>query len=571
MSTKRRNFRVTFAVTALLLLAVSVLLTDVLGGFGGARVDLTSERLYTMAPAAKNILKGLKAPVQVKLYITGAAAMPTELKTLERDVTDKLRDYAQASGGMIQFSVHDPQDDEALQGQLGERGIQPFQVQSIDKDEIGVKLIWSAMTVAYKDRPEEVMPQILPQSLATFEYDLISRVYRLTRDSDPKVALVAPLQEIDPQVAMQYLQRGMQPPEPVDVYTSIAQYLQQEHYQVERVSLTADSRIPADADALLVLNPSGFDERQAFEINRAISNGVNALIAVQLHTYGYQPAMRGGFTISGASQTSGLESVLGAFGVAVDTRHLLDASHETLAVPRTQNIGGMRFQTNEPVRLPVQVKVTEAQMNQDSPLSNRIANLLYLWGSALDLDGSVIGGNGLTSTVLFTASDRAWRAPFTDGLLPGSLFAPDGKQIEPKLPLAVLLEGRFPDAFAGRPTPAWPAPAGGEAAAPAAFDAPAPLRAETARVAVIGCAKMFDDMGLQAGQNALLLLNAVDALTHGEEMISIRSKALTQRVIRPVDDGEKLFYRLFAAVLVPAALAVFGLLRAAKRRKEAAR
>ncbi len=569
MSTKRRNFRVTFAVTALLLLAVSVLLTDVLGGFGGARVDLTSERLYTMAPAAKDILKGLKAPVQVKLYITGAAAMPTELKTLERDVTDKLRDYAQASGGMIQYSIHDPQDDEDLQGKLSERGIQPFQVQSIEKDEIGVKLIWSAMTVAYKDRPEEIMPQVLPQSLATFEYDLISRVYRLTRDRDPKVALIAPLQEIDPQTAMQYLQRGMQPPEPVDVYTSIAQYLQQEHYQVERVSLTPDSRIPADADALLVLNPSGFDERQAFEINRAISNGTNTLIAVQLHTYGYQPGMRGGFTISGASQTSGLESVLGAFGVTVDTRHLLDASHETLAVPRTQNVGGMRFQTNEPVRLPVQVKVTETQMNQDSPLGNRIANLLYLWGTALDLDTARLGTNGLTSTVLFTASERAWRAPFTDGMLPGSLFSPEGKQIEPRLPLAVLLEGTFPDAFAGRPTPVWPtAP---DAAVSPAQDTPTPLRGDEARVAVIGCAKMFDDMGLQAGQNALLLLNAVDALTHGEEMISIRSKALTQRVIRPVDDGEKLFYRLFAAVLVPVALAAFGLLRAAKRRKEAAR
>ncbi|MBA4377898.1 MAG: hypothetical protein C0395_04485 [Gemmatimonas sp.] len=571
MSTKRRNFRVTFAVTALLLLAASVLLTDVLGGFGGARVDLTSERLYTMAPAAKDILKGLKAPVQVKLYITGAASMPTELKTLERDVTDKLRDYAQASDGMIQYSIHDPQDDEDLQGKLAERGIQPFQVQSIEKDEIGVKLIWSAMTVAYKDRPEEVLPQVLPQSLATFEYDLISRVYRLTRDRDPKVALVAPLQEVDPQLAMQYLQRGMQPPEPTDVFTSIAQYLQQEHYQVERVSLTADSRIPADADALLVLNPSGFDERQAFEINRAISNGVNALIAVQLHTYGYQPGMRGGFTISGASQTSGLESVLGAFGVTVDTRHLLDASHETLAVPRTQNIGGMRFQTSEPVRLPVQVKVTETQMNQDSPLSNRIASLLYLWGSALDLDTATMSANGLTSTVLFTGSERAWRAPFTEGLLPGSLFAPEGKQIEPRLPLAVLLEGSFPDAFAGRPTPAWPAATTDGAVAPPAVDAVTPLRAGKARVAVVGCAKMFDDMGLQAGQNALLLLNAVDALTHGEDMISIRSKALTQRVIRPVDDGEKLLFRLFAAVLVPAALAAFGLLRAAKRRKEAAR
>ena len=43
--------------------------------------------------------------------------------------------------------------------------VQPFQVQSIEKDEMGIKLIWSAITIAYKDKPEETLPQALIETL----------------------------------------------------------------------------------------------------------------------------------------------------------------------------------------------------------------------------------------------------------------------------------------------------------------------------------------------------------------------------------------------------------------------
>ncbi|HPF35331.1 MAG TPA: GldG family protein [Candidatus Krumholzibacteria bacterium] len=570
MSGKRRTFRLTFAATALLLLAGSFLLTRFTGDLSGARADLTSERLYTMSPSAKTILGDLKVPVQVKLYVTGEDQMPTELKTLERDVTDKLRDYASASDGMIQFSVHDPQDDEEMQDALTQRGIRPFQVQSIDKDEIGVKLIWSAMTIAYKDKPEEVIPQVLPQSLANLEYELVSRVYRLTRDRQPVVALVAPKQEVDQQTAMMYLQQGMQPPEPVDVYTGVAQILQQEHYTVRRVKLTANFRIPEDADALVVLNPHGLDARQAFEINRALSNGLNTLLAVQLHAYDYQPGPRGDFIVSGASQTTGLEDMLAGLGVTVDTRHLCDESNQMLSVPRTQNVGGLRFQTNEPVRKPIQIWVNESTINQDAPMTGRIANLLYLWGTALETDGDVLASHGLEQEVLFTASDRAWRVPFQDGMVPGSAFNASGKSMEPGLPLAVRLSGEFPDTFNATGAPAWAAAPGAEAPDPA-DDRIAPLAPAAAQLVVVGCAKMFDDMALQAGQNPLLLINAVDNMVHGDDLVSIRSKILTQRVIRPVSDREKLAFRIFVTALVPCLIAAYGLFRAAARRKEVTR
>ncbi len=573
MNLQRRNFRLTFTAAVLMFLALSFLLTDLTSDLTGARVDLTSERLYTMSPSAKNILGELKVPIQIKFYVTGEGQMPTDLKNLERDITDKLQDYSSASGGMLEFSVHNPQDDEDMQTSLSQRGIRPFQVQSIEKDEIGVKLVWSAMTIAYKDLPEEVLPQVLPQSVATLEYEIVSRVYRLTRDSTPVVTLVAPLQQVDQQTAMMYLQQGMQPPEPVDMYAGVAQLLQQEYYEVRRIDLTRDSRIPEDTDVLLVLNPHDFNERQAFEINRAVSNGVNTVIAVQNHQYDYQPGQRGGFTISAASQSSGLESMLAGFGVTVDTRHLCDSSHQVLSVPRTQNVGGLRFQTNEPVRLPVQVWVTEPQMNQDAPISGRIANLLYLWGTALDLDTATMATHELESEVLFASSAQSWRSEFNNGVVPGSVFNAASNSIESSMPLAVQITGRFPDTFAGREIPEWPA----APVDPAAEDTGpqpdpiSPMNDADAKLVVVGCAKMFDDMALQAGQNPLLLLNAVDAMAHGDELISIRSKILTQRVIRPVSDKEKMGYRVMIMAMVPCLLAAFGLYRAGSRRKEVSR
>jgi len=573
MTSKRRNFRVTFAVAVVLLLAAAVLLTGVLGNLQGIRADLTTDRLYTMSPSAKKILGELQAPVQVKFYITGTEDMPTELKTLERDVSDKLRDYARASDGMVEYSVHNPQDDEEMQTSLGSRGIRPFQVQSIDKDERSIKLIWSAMTIAYKDHPEEVLPQVLPQSLTTLEYELLSRVFRLTRERQPKVALVAPLQQVDQQVAMMYLQQGMQPPEPQDTYTQVVQLLEQEHYLVERVDLTADSRIPGDADVMLVLNPTDFNARQAFEINRALSNGMNTIIAVQAHEYGYQPGMRDAYSVTGSPRTTGLEKMLAGLGVTVSQDHLMDSSCQVLSVPRTQNIGGMRFQTNEPVRLPIQVQVTDTQMSRDAAISNRIAALLYLWGSALELDESVLAEHELARTVLFTSSNETWTEPFTEGVMAGSLFSPQGKELRPHLPLAAEFTGRFPDTFGGGEPPAWPdaAPTSPEETGPAPADPVAPLMLEEARLVVVGCAKMFDDMAVGAGHNSLFLLNAVDGLAHGEDLVAIRSKILTQRVIRPVSDGEKVVFRFLTVALIPVLLVIFGLMRANNRRKEAAR
>jgi ABC-2 type transport system permease protein len=574
MNSKRRNFRITFAVSVVLLTAIAFFLISVLDNLPGARIDMTSNKLFTMSPAAARILKDLQVPVQVKLYITSEDKMTTQMRNLERDITEQMRNFEQVAEGMLEFQVFYPQNDEDMQKTLTDKGIRPFQVQSIEKDEMGIKLIWSAITIAYKDKPEEVMPQVLPQSLFTLEQDIIGPVYRLTREKAPKVAVFGPKKQVDQQLAMMYMQQGMQPPEPTEQFAQLSQLMTQGHYEAVPIELTEASPVPEDADALIVMAISPLNPRQVYEINRTLRRGVPVVMGVQAHEYGYTPAQRGGWTIDGQGVATGLEPMLAEFGLTVSEDHFMDTASEVINLPREVNLGGLRMQTQEPVQLPIQIRVTEAQMNQDSPLVNRIGAIFYLWGTPVISDKDKLASHDLTADDLIFSSDNVWTEPWVNGPVTGAMISPEGKTMKGAQPLAVLVEGIFPDTFAGGEVPAWP-----QAADPAATDdplsqvqaTPPPVDPQPGKLFLIGNAKMFDDNILGAGQNALLLLNAVDFLAGSRELLDIRSKTLTQRVLKPVEANGKRAWRFIAVLLVPIIMAVFGIMRASMRRKEAAR
>jgi len=575
MNSKRRNFRITFALSAVLLAAIAFFLVSVLDNLPSARIDMTSNKLFTMSPAAVKILKDLQVPVQVKLYITPEGKMSTQMRNLERDITEQMRNFEQVADGMLEFQVFNPQNDEEMQKTLTAKGIRPFQVQSIEKDEMGIKLIWSAITIAYKDKPEEVLPQVLPQNLFTLEQDIIGPVYRLTREKAPRIAVFGPKKPVDQQLAMMYLQQGMQPPEPTEQYAQISQLMSQGHYEAVSIELTEASPVPEDIDALIVMAVSPLNQRQIYEINRTLRRGVPVIMGLQAHQYGYTPAPRGGWSIAGQAVETGLEPMLAEFGLTVSEDHFMDTASEVINLPREVNLGGLRMQTQEPVRLPIQIRVTEAQMNQDSPLVNRIGAIFFLWGTPVVSDADRLATHDLMATDLIHSSDHVWSETWTEGPVTAAMLNPEDKAMTGAQPLAVLVEGVFPDTFEGEDVPAWP-----ETGNPASADedplvqgpdTPAPVDSEPGSLFLIGNAKMFDDNLLAAGQNALLLLNAVDFLAGSRELLDIRSKTLTQRMIKPVEAKEKMIWRILVVLLVPIIIAVFGILRAGMRRKEATR
>ncbi len=509
-------------------------------------------------------------PVQIKLYITGAGQMPSRYKTLESDIREKLDEYSQPPEACSSTRCTIPQGDQEMQDALTGRGIQAFVEQSIEKDEMSAKLIWSAMTIAYLDRPLEVMPQLRVEQMPIFEYDVMLRIQRLLRERDPIVAMVAPKQEVDQQTAFQYLAQGMQPPPPVDKYRGVEQVLGQLRNDVRRVELSESSPLPADADVLLVLNPRDLNARQAYEINRALSNGMNTMIAVQMHEYSHQVAGAGQISVATRSFRTGLDGMLEEFGCGLNNDHLFDMHCPSISMPVAAGRGRIAF---ESFKLPFLINLNGEQMDRDVPLTSQLSSLQLNGATVLETDPSRMADLGLEATTLITTSDKAWRNPYSDGLVPASHLDPGLAEVEPGLPLAMMIQGEFPDAFAGTEAPAWPAadPQAPTPPQPESDAGPAPLVPAQAKLLLMGAASLFDDENIRNEQNMLALINAVDALAGSDDLAKIRSKALFRPRINEVSEQAKLGYKLFVLVLVPLLIIGYGFMRAASRRKEVTR
>src|SRR5712691_2528434 len=201
--------RHTFLVAVALCLGIGLIANWLLAGQNLGRFDLTQDKIYTLSEASVKILKHLKAPVHVHLYITPKDKMPTEMQRLEQDILDKLDEMRLASKRQLlpkaihmeATSVLQPPGketsergtaSEGLEKRLLDKGVRPFSVQALREDEVVNKLVYAALGIAYKDKEEEIIPRMLPDDLDSLEYHLINTLYKLSRDTPPVVALVAP-------------------------------------------------------------------------------------------------------------------------------------------------------------------------------------------------------------------------------------------------------------------------------------------------------------------------------------------------------------------------------------------
>ncbi len=567
----------TFFVSAALLSAGIFLFSNwAMGDAALGRFDWTDARLYTVSSATKKTLSSLKAPVTAKLYISSVDKMPAGMKTLEQDITGKLDEFKIASQGKFQYKVYHLEADNALdenapaegadtlEKQVQAKGIHPFQVQSIESDEVGVKLIYASLSLSYKEKPEDILPRLMPESLSNLEYMVVSKIFRMTLPEMKPIAVVAPYEEaaVDPGMAALLAQiGGGQLPDKYrnDRYELIAPALESEGYKTERIALDHDGAIPEGTKTLLVFEPQNFNERQKYEIARFLSSGGSVLMAVQNYEFDYDPS-DGRLRITGREKKPEINDLLSRWGLEVDTDVLADEQNEVVSIPGGAQFGP--FAVSVPVKAPIQIVVGSQQMNQSLSISSRLPAMFYLWGSALKLDAEKIKASGLSVTELFHSSPESWTVPF----LPGgfNLHSFDSSKAVRKgpLPLAVMAQGIFPDVTAGKPVPAWPSTPGPEnAEAKKEETLAAPVASAPGKLVLVGAASLFQRQLLQAGGHGAFFLNSVDVLTLGDELVEIRSKQSSDTTLGKISSEEKLGWRLFVTLFMPAVLVAAGSVR----------
>ncbi len=564
-----------FTTAAIISAGIFLLSNWFVAGIPLGRFDMSEGRAYTISPATQKILRSLQSPAMVKFYISSTDKMPTAMKTLEQDVRDKLEELRAASEGRFQYkifhmdaatAVEGTQKEDTLEEQLSKKGVQPFQVESIQSDELGVRLVYSGLTISYKEKPEEILPQIHPGNLGDLEYAIISKLYRMTLPSIPKVALMAPYQErsVDPNLMMLLQQLGGQIPPSYrdDPYEYLQAGLEGEGYPVSRISLDEKTGIPEGTKTLAIVEPGHLKERQKYEIARFLCQGGSLLMAVQNYEFNYKPGKASSILLVPSEKDPQVNDLLSPWGFEVDTQILSDDQNEALMLTMGGRGGvpGVAI----PIKLPVQILLTDAEMNNQVSITSRLPAFFYLWGSALQIDAKKVGEQGLKVQPLLHSSKRSWTVPFKPGTLTLEELERGEKSVPGPFPLAVLAEGSFKDSFKGQKIPGWNPE---ETPADAVPQISQPFEMKPGKLLLIGAATPFQKQLVQSGGHLGFFLNAVDVLTLGDALIGVRSKGQVSRAIPKVSAPEKVAWRLFVMFLMPLMIALIGFGRAYLRRQ----
>ncbi|MCK5260258.1 MAG: Gldg family protein [Candidatus Omnitrophica bacterium] len=579
----RPKAKVFFSTAVGICIAMSMVINLLFMDMPLGRYDLTENKLYTVTESTKTIIKNLKAPVLVKVYISPAENMPTALKTLEQDITDRLDELQVFSGGNLSYKVfhmetihqqaQEDKSEDSLEDKLQKKGIAPFQVRSIEQDELGIKLIYSAVAIAYKEKEEAIIPRIVPGGLSNLEYELVSRIYRMTLDETPKVALVAPYtdKQADARIQQMLKQLGQTLPDQYreDKFRYLDAVMRYEDYEVHRIRLTKEEPIPEGIDTLVLVAPEDLNDRQRYEINRFLTGGGNVIIAAQGYVYNYQTAGRQGVSITPQKINHGLNELIGNYGVKISEKLLMDEQNDTISISGSTGFGP--FEISMPVKTPIQILINEENVNSDISITGRLSRFLYLWGSALEVEEIKVQELKLKQTMLFTSSGQSWLVEHAGGALKPADLQKGALGYEGSQTLGVLLEGQFPNAYEGKPVPEWPKEEDVDEATDESIAEdikPGEVVLKPGKLLVMGCSKMFEEDIIRNGGMANLFINSVDALTLGGELIKIRGHRPISRSIKTVNKMKKLWYRFMTIFLVPLIVIILGSIRAVLRKKE---
>jgi len=137
----------TLALVALNLLAFNYLIA----GWSTARLDLTSEGLFSITPATKRILAGLDEELTIHGYFSSRTH--PKLAPLVPEITDLLEEYRAVSRGRVQVEIVDPGENEAAEEEAADRfGVQSTPFRLASKYESAIVNAYFSLVVKYGDQ-----------------------------------------------------------------------------------------------------------------------------------------------------------------------------------------------------------------------------------------------------------------------------------------------------------------------------------------------------------------------------------------------------------------------------------
>jgi ABC-type uncharacterized transport system involved in gliding motility auxiliary subunit len=176
--------RVSAFIFLAFLIAINYLVSQ-----GSFYMDLTQDKIYTASDASREILGNLKEPVAVTFYIS--KDLPSDLVFFRTQVEDVLNQYQDLSKGKLTVKYETPDSSTETAQKLAMKGVAQMQSQVLAKDKYEIKnFFFGAVVSAGEGDGAKTEALSSVTSLDSFEYDLVSAVYSVSRENKETIAFL---------------------------------------------------------------------------------------------------------------------------------------------------------------------------------------------------------------------------------------------------------------------------------------------------------------------------------------------------------------------------------------------
>ncbi|WP_374507531.1 gliding motility-associated ABC transporter substrate-binding protein GldG [Flavobacterium sp.] len=196
MNTATKNRLKSVGITIVLLLVLNTI-----GSFFFYRFDLTKDKRYTLSPTSLHILRQVKNPLYIKVYMQGE--LPSEFKRLQTETRQMLEEF-QGYNSNIVFEFIDPLEDEATSmdnsKELYRKGLTPINISVDDKGKQSQAMVFP-WAIAVYDNNEVNIPLLknimgasttdkVIGSVQHLEYSIADALNKITTTKQKKIAII---------------------------------------------------------------------------------------------------------------------------------------------------------------------------------------------------------------------------------------------------------------------------------------------------------------------------------------------------------------------------------------------
>lgn len=551
-------------VISLLLSIVIIIALNMLGSRYFTRIDLTSEKRFTLTPATRNLLRNLDDYVYFRVYLEGD--FPAGFRRL-RNQTREMLDEFRAWSDFVQYEFINPTvkgDWEATEDNyqmLFSKGIQPTQVQVKAEDASSQQIIFPGALVSFRGReiPVQLLQDqmgmasenVLNNSAQALEYNLATAIHKLTIEQKPRVAFL----EGNGELEFRFV---------ADITFSL-----EEFYEVERLQIRGEVSALDGIQTLIVAQPrKPFSEADKFVIDQFVMRGGSVLWLVD-PVYASMDSLQVAPQTLGMAWPVNLDDMLFRYGVRLNPDLIMDL--QAVPIPITTGFIGDRPQ----ISLVPWFYFPFLRSASNHPIVKNLNAVRGEFVSTLD----TVGAEQIRKTLLLQSS------PYTRVVQTPTRISFDilQRQVDETLfregskPVAVLLEGEFESVFRNRRPPI--------AGLPPQFTVR--QTGEPAKMIVVSDGDIIRNSFGNQGQplplgfdrflnetfgNGDFILNAVNYLTDDRGIMEARAREIRLRLLdRSRVNQSRLQLQLVNVALPVALVVLFGFVRFYLRRRKYAR